>query len=416
MNFCTEQAIDKAAEKLGMDPLEIRLKNHIRTGDPVRTFNAMYEELGLPVPNLFLSSCGLSECIKKGAEVIGWKEKWKGWAQPVEANGPKRRGLGMAVANHECGLSFLGAPCVTVMINRDGTAQLLTNAGRMGQGLETTQTQIAAEELGLRFESINGKYDDTDACPWGICTYASVGAHQVGRVTQAAAADAKRQLCEFASKQLGAKPEELDIKDGIIHIKHQPEKGIRICDLFSPEFFSAPTIVGTAALNLDKSLFAQPLMAHFVEVEVDIETGRIKILKYVAVHDSGKIINPEVTENQVHGGVFQGCGLALVEDLVFDERSGAVLNPNYVDYKILRALDMPDPEVIFEEVIDPVGPFGVKGLGEAPANPTVAAVAQAIHNAIGVRFNRVPITGEMVLKALRGGATEYGYDSSKGVG
>ena len=203
----------------------------------------------------------------------------------------------------------------------------------------------------------------------------------------------------------------MDIKDGIIHIKEQPNKGIHISDLFFADIFSPPTIVGSAALNIDKSLFAEPFMAHFVEVEVDIETGKIKVLRYVAAHDSGKVINPEVTENQVYGGAFQGCGLALVEDLVFDERSGAVLNPNYVDYKILRALDLPDPEVIFEEVIDPVGPFGVKGLGEAPLNPTIAAVVQAIHNAIGVRFNKVPVTGDMVLKALKSKVTEYGYDT-----
>ena len=126
-----------------------------------------------------------------------------------------------------------------------------------------------------------------------------------------------------------------------------------------------------------------------------------KILKYVAVHDSGKIINPEVCENQVSGGIIQGCGFALCESLIFDDNTGEVLNSNLVDYKIFQALDIPDPEIIFVEVIDPVGAFGVKGIGEGTICPVPAALAQAIYNAIGIRFNEVPITPEKVLKALK---------------
>ena len=142
-------------------------------------------------------------------------------------------------------------------------------------------------------------------------------------------------------------------------------------------------------------------MAHFVEVEVDTDSGKVRILRYVAIHDSGRIINPSVVENQVVSGVMQGCGFALCESLIFDDNTGQILNPNMVDYKILRGLDMPDPEIRVVEVIDPVGAFGIKGIGEATTCPVPAAVAQAIYNATGVRFNNVPITPEKVLKAIK---------------
>lgn len=408
MNFCMEQLIDKAAVKLGMDPLEIRLKNHIQTGEPLRYQIPAYRAFGLPPPKMTLSSCGLDRCIVKGAEAVGWKEKWKGWGNPVAVNGPKRVGLGMAVASHCCGALFLGCPSVVVKINQDASVQLLTGVGRMGQGADTTQAQIAAEELGIPFESFTGTHGDTETCPWSPPTVGSVSAHTMGLVTRAAAADVKRQICELASKQLGAKPEDLDIKNGIIYVKQQPEKSITVSQIVSrrvPEYVAQPSLIGSAWGNLPQSPIAKMFMAHFVEVEVDTDTGEIKILKYVAVHDSGKIINPEVCENQVSGGVALGSGFGLIENLIFDDQTGMVLNPNFLDYKIFTAQDLPDPEIQFVEVIDPVGAFGIKAIGEGTACPCTPAIAQAIHNAIGINFNTVPITPDKVLRALKSKST-----------
>ena len=212
-------------------------------------------------------------------------------------------------------------------------------------------------------------------------------------------------------------------------MKAQPEKGITITDMVSqnmfslatyagssladaadiisrikPEYLPAPSIVGRASKNVPPSPTALFFMAHFVEVEVDTDTGDVKILRYVAVHDSGRIVNPEVAENQVAGGIRVGCGLGLSETLIFDEETGKVLNPNWLDYKVLTALDMPDPEIAFVEVIDPVGPFGAKGLGEGPAIPSAPALAQAIHNAVGVRINP-PITADKIIRALKSKTT-----------
>lgn len=403
VGFCMEQLIDKAAEELGIDPLEIRLKNHIRAGDPLHSYSDVYNMFGVPIPALSLSSCGLEECIKKGAEAIGWRERWQGWGKPAEINGTKRRGLGMAVACHICGEMWLGCSSVIVEINHDGSIHLLTGVACMGQGVETTQAQIAAEELGVSIESIVGTHGDTETCPWCVPTVASISAHHTGLATQAAAADAKRQLCELASRDLGVPPNDLDIKNGIIYVLKEPDKGIPINIVtakFLPEFLAPPAIIGRAWSNVPLSPIAKMFMAHFVEVEVDTDTGEVEIVRYVAVHDSGKIINPQVCDNQVAGGVLLGCGFGLVEDLIFDDRTGRILNPNYMDYKILTALDIPDPEISYVEVIDPVGAFGIKGIGEGPPIPPPAAIAQAIHNAIGIRLD-APITPEKILRALK---------------
>ncbi len=413
VGFAMEQLIDAAAEKLGMDPIEIRLKNHIRAGDPLR----MKVLLRFPVRDAtatvstadlqkrVLSSCALDECIRVGAKLIEWDKKWKGWRQPSFVDGPRRRGVGMSVGQTVCSIASLGAPGAIVRINQDGSVYLLTGAGRPGQGIETTQAQIAAEELGVPVESIVGLHGDTDACPWSMPIYGDLGAHQLGLATRAAAADAKRQLCEVASTMLGAPVDKLDIKGGMIHVKGRPETGVPITSVTGaiapPASVAPPTIIGRGWESPPQSPVAASFMAHFAEVEVDTETGAIRVLRYVAVHDSGRIINPSVCENQVAGGVIQGLGLALTESLVFDEETGEVLNPNFVDYKIPRALDVPDVESAFVEVPDPVGPFGIKGLGEATVDCAPAAIAQAILNATGLTFNHVPITPEKLLKAWK---------------
>ena len=175
----------------------------------------------------------------------------------------------------------------------------------------------------------------------------------------------------------------------------------------TPELESPPNIVGQAWKDVPATPVAKMFMAHFAEVEVDTETGEIKILKVAAVHDSGRIINPEVCENQVSGGVILGYGFAVTEELIFDEKTGVVLNSNYTDYKIPTALDTMPIAISFADVIDPVGPFGAKGIGEGAACPVAPAIAQAIYNAIGIRFTELPITPEKVLKALKEGKREY---------
>jgi xanthine dehydrogenase molybdenum-binding subunit len=408
MTFCTEPLIDKAAAELGMDPLEIRLKNHIVAGDPIHSQKNIYKRFNVPFPGEHLTSGGMDQCIQKGAAAFGWKDKWRGFGKPTSVNGNKIRAVGMACACHICGGRHLGGPSVIVKINHDGSINLLTGVGRMGQGVETTQAQIAAEELGVPLESITGTHGDSDVCPWSPSSVGSVNAHQTGMATKAAARDAKEQILLLASRAMGVPPGKLDIKEGWIHVKAKPEQRIAFSEMtrkVHPEWLTPPYIIGRAAWNLPVGKIAKMFMTHFVEIELDAETGVTKLLKIVAVHDSGRIINPSICENQVSGGALIGSGFALTEDLVLDAKTGRVLNPNFADYKILNALDAPPMDISFADVVDPVGPFGIKSIGEGATCPTPSAIGQAMYNAIGVRLN-APFTPERVLEAIKEQRTE----------
>ena len=385
-NFTTtlgrEQIVDMALEKLGLDPLEFRMKNHIRATD-------------VPPPT---TSEAWDDCIRKGAEAIGWKEKWKGFGKPYEVKGSKRRAVGMAVSMHLSGITALPVSAV-VIIDRDGKARLLLGFQDLGTNMTTTMAQIVAEALGFRLEDVVVEDRDTDYLPYAPMTGASITAYIGGSVAKVAALDAKRKLLDYAAKLLKVKPEELDIKDSRVYVKERPEVGMKVEEVTSSPL--APIIIGAAPFHdLPITPPAITCIAAFADVEVDVETGEVKILKLVQVNDMGQPINPEVCENQMGGGMHMSAGAALLEELVHDPNDGRVLNPSLLDYKEMTALDFPTPVTLIAENIDPAGPFGAKGLGEAPANCAHAAIAAAIYNAIGVRINEFPITPDKILKAL----------------
>lgn len=404
VGYAIEVVIDMVAEKLGMDPVKFRLKNHFQTGDVLHTsqeymFQKFMFDRDIPVR---LTSSGLAECLTKGAEAIGWKDKWQGWGKPVAVDGTRRRGIGVAISTHISGLAFFGFNGAIVKINSDGSVHFVTGVGRSGQGADTTQAQIVAEVLGISLEDIVVTTGDTDISPPTMATVGSTSMHMVSRATKRAAEDAKLQVLNLASKRLGVAPEELDIKNRKIFVKKEPERGIMLKALLSQplqEHLCAPVIVGSSSEGFPYDQSGKMMMAHFAEVEVDTKTGKVKVLKYVAAHDSGTIVNPAICENQVHGGVFLGCGLGLSENLIFDKSTGMILNPNFIDYKVLKALDLPDPEVIFEEVYDDAGAFGAKGIGEGTSCGCCPALANAVYNAIGVRIDP-PLHPEKILRAL----------------
>ncbi|MFC2013337.1 xanthine dehydrogenase family protein molybdopterin-binding subunit [Chloroflexota bacterium] len=404
LGYAVEVAFDMVAEKLGTDPVEFRLKNHFRTGDVLPTsqeymFQKFMFNRDIPVT---LSSSGLSECIKSGAEAIGWKGKWKGWGKPVAVDGVKKRGIGLAIATHISGLAFFGFNGAMVRVNSDGSVNFVTGVGRFGQGADTTQAQVVAEVLGISLDDIMVNAGDTDVCPPAMASVGSTSMHMVSRATQRAAENAKRQILELAGKRLEAAPEDLDIKDRKIFVKKELGKSIGLKELLSQplqEHLCAPTIVGSSSEGFPYDKGGKMMMAHFADVEVDTETGKVTVLKYVAVHDSGILVNPAICENQVYGGVYAGVGLGLTENLQFDKDTGMILNPNFIDYKVIKALDMPDPEVIFEEVYDDAGAFGAKGIGEGTTCSCCPALANAVYNAIGFRIDP-PMHPEQVLRAL----------------
>jgi xanthine dehydrogenase molybdenum-binding subunit len=411
-----ERLLDMAAVRLDLDPLEFRLKNHIRTGDLLKAIHADYAESGhdcqTPAewkdkwPRLFhLTSEALHECLIEGAERFGWKKKWQGWGKPCEVAGPRRRAVGVATGIHCNGVEDEGNTSAIVRVHEDGSVTLCCSMGRQGQGSETTQAQIAAETLGISLDQIEVEAGDTEVSPWSHGSIASNTAHRIGFATKAAGEDARRQILEIAARHyIKGEPEQLDIRNGVIYHKERPKQTMSLGELMSrlqPDSLAPPRIIGRPTEDMPPSTtLSRHFAAHFVEVEVDTETGQIKLLDYVATQDSGTALNPKVLENQVIGGAICGAGFALVESLVFDEQTGKIMNPNFLDYKVLRAPDFPaQPKVILCESNDPIGPYGAKGGGEAPIAASVPAISQAVYNAIGIWLD-VPMTPEKVLRGL----------------
>jgi xanthine dehydrogenase molybdenum-binding subunit len=382
--YAIDIQMDEAAVKLGMDPAELKLKNAVREGDIAPS--------GHP-----LIGHGLEDCIRRGMEEVGWMAL----RQRARDSGVMRRGWGMGCEMHGSsaypGIKEQGN--AIVKMNEDGTVVLLTGTAGLGTGAHTALAQIVAEELGLRFEAVAVTHGDTDVVPWDIGAFASHTTYMGGKAAQMAAAEIKRQLFERAAGLLDAAPEDLESADGVIHVRGS-ERSISIRDAVAPrKGIPAAQFVGSATYHPTKSY---SFAAHFVEVEVDIETGQIRVLQVVPVHEIGKVIHPVAAAGQIEGGIQQGIGHTLYEDYQIDLKTGRSLNANFVDYKMPLSMDMPPIRtVILETAPDPGGPFGAKGVGEDPIVAIGPAIANAVFDAIGVRFRHYPIRPEQVLQALR---------------
>ncbi|MGE3831637.1 MAG: xanthine dehydrogenase family protein molybdopterin-binding subunit [Parvibaculaceae bacterium] len=426
LGAAVERLADMLAEKVGMDPIAFRLKNQIRAGEELRMQHSkanMKKSMeqyvaSIPAdqrenwPKLFhLSSGDTSEILRRGAEKFAWSKRFRGWGKPNFVCDAIRRGVGVGTGAHVCGVEFEGATSAVVRINPDGSIKVHCSVGRQGQGSETTQSQVAAEALGVPYSLVEIETGDTDSCPWSHGSLASNTMYRVGWATRAAAMDARRQLLEIAAREFynDAAPSELDIIDGIIQLKRPGGSNLRVSisevmnTLRSDTLGQTSSITGRPSVPMPPATtFARHFAAHFAEVEVDIETGEIKITDYLATQDSGTVVNPQILKNQAIGGAICGAGFAIYEYLVFDEMTGAIKNANLLDYKLLRAADFPaNAEVLFVESYDPVGPFGARGAGEAPIAAAISAISQAVYNAIGVRVD-LPMTPERVVRALGG--------------
>ena len=387
MNFAQESMLDMIADKLGVDPVEFRLKNYRGLGeiDPVYVDE--------------IRSDGMKDCLIKGAEKISWQEK----RAKKAPEGTKRRGVGMSCLLHGSGARF-GLPdpaSATVMLNSDGSVNLLTAAADDGQGNKTVLAQIAAEELCIELGQITVSDTDTDTTPLDGGTHGSRQTYCGGIAVQKAAAEAKKALLQFASQYLKVDEDKLEIKDGVVHNVENTDTNIRVSDLLTNmeigDFSVCKQIIGSASGVAPTT--PPTFGANFAEVEVDTETGEVQVLKLVGAFDVGKAINPAHVEGQIVGGELMGVGYALTEGLITED--GKILNDNFTDYRILRACDAPDIDVIIVESNEPTGAFGAKGVGESTMVGTASAIANAIYNATGVRIKELPITQEKVLEGLR---------------
>lgn len=420
-----ERCADMLAEKVGMDPVAFRIKNQIVAGDPLRMRHAQHNMKGdmadylarVPEdkrsnwPELFhLSSGGTRVCLENGAEAFGWAGRWKGWDTPAGRDGPLRRGVGVGTGAHVCGVEFEGQSNAMVRINPDGSVKVHVSVGRQGQGSETTQCQVAAEELGVPVDMVEIETGDTDSAPWNHGSLASSTMFRSGWATRAAAKDARRQLLALAAREFFDRIDaaELEITVGVIHARSAELSNRRVTirevlnEIRGDTLGQTNSITGRVDEPMPPSTaFARQFGVQFAEVEVDMETGQIRLTDFLAVQDSGTVMNPQVLKNQVVGGAICGAGFALYEHLVFDPDTGRIRNANLLDYKLLRCADFPHKaRVLFEEMPDPVGPFGARGAGESPIAAGISAVCQAVRNATGVWID-MPMTPERVVRALK---------------
>ncbi|MDP6307356.1 MAG: xanthine dehydrogenase family protein molybdopterin-binding subunit [SAR324 cluster bacterium] len=391
-SFYVESAMDMLAEKLGMDPIQFRIHN---SNQPNTT-----TEQGLKI-----TSCGLEDCLKALAERAETKLE-----QPEKEHLKRGRGVGGTLNVGGGARIYRSDGCgATVKVDDFGHVSLITGSTEIGQGSETVLAQMVAEIMGVDVCDVRVINSDTDVKMWDVGVHASRTTFIAGKAACLAAKEALNQIFETASEMLGPPPDLLKAENGqiiapdgksvslskVVRSRHFRSDGKMV---HGQAFYDPPTEL------VDKESYhgnispAYGFGMQMADVEVDTETGQVKVLKLVCAKDIGRAINPMAVEGQIEGGAQMGLGYALSEEVVVKE--GKVMNPNFVDYRLFTSADMPEIENILIESNDPEGPFGAKGVGEMGSSCVAAAVTNAIYDAVGVRLTQAPMTPERVLAAL----------------
>ncbi|HLX58582.1 MAG TPA: molybdopterin cofactor-binding domain-containing protein, partial [Ktedonobacteraceae bacterium] len=389
--FALECHIDEVAKQLGMDALEFRRKNWIKEGDENPLAKALGE--GKEGYDQVIQSCGLPQCLQIVEERLSWKEK-----RGKGGTGRYRRGVGAAIAMHGTAIAGLDMAGASIKLNDDGSFNLLVGATDIGTGSDTVIAQIAAEVLGVRVEDIIMHSSDTDFTPFDTGAYASSTTYISGGAAKKAAEQVRAQILEVAGQMLKANPETLTIKNRVIMAPAGDTVTISQVALHSLHVENQQQIMATASWMSYES--PPPFAAQGAEVEVDTETGMVRVLRAVSAVDAGRVINPITAEGQIEGGATQALGYGVCEEMVYDQ-NGALLTTNLSDYRIFSAPDMPKMETYIVETSDPFGPFGAKAIAEIPIDGMAPAVANAVADALGVRVHQIPLTPERVLRAIR---------------
>ncbi|KUO77347.1 MAG: aldehyde oxidase [Desulfosporosinus sp. BRH_c37] len=381
--FALESTVNKLAAELGMDPTEVRLKNISKEGE---TF--------LTGQGVLLGSSSLDRCIEKGKELIGWKDKF-----PCRKMGNNKvRAVGMAITMQGSGIANIGTASVELRLNDDGYFTLLAGATDMGTGCDTILTQMAAEILDVPMENIVFNAGDTDTSPYDPGSYASSTTYVAGTAIVKAAEELKQKILEQGAKFLGVSTQ--DVEMGGLAVRTFRGEEISLAKL------AELTVLGTGKLQLVSSathgseISPPPYVAGFAEVEVDQETGKVELIDYVAVVDCGTMINPNLARIQAEGGIAQGIGMALYEEVNYTEL-GKMATNSFMQYKIPCRKDVGKVRIAFEESFEPSGPFGAKSIGEVVANTPPPAIVHAVCNAVGVRINHLPVTPEKVFLEMQ---------------
>lgn len=398
IHFAIEQNLDMVAIQMGMDPVEFRKINALKDG-------------GHTVTGQQIFNVGITKCIEAVENDIEWDKKSLG------SSPNKVRGKGIACMYKAPSMPNNVASSAIIKLNEDGTANLMVTAMDIGQGSDTVLTQIAAEVLTIPVEKISVITGDTDVTPYEWQTVASRITYCCGNAVKKAAEDAKEQLIKLSSIGLGLPPEDLELRDGYVCSKIYPGRKLSIASLalglempdgsgvhgpiIGRGSFIPPNVRNTdkETGQGDKPVAYWTFGAQGVEIEVDMETGQIEVIKIAAAYDAGKAINPQLCRGQIEGGIVQGIGSALLEQQIMHE--GKVLNHNFVDYKIPAVRDVPKMTIRLIEVPEETGPYGARGVGEPCMVPTAPAIANAIYDATGIRINSLPLSAEKVFDAIK---------------
>ncbi|MBN2563307.1 MAG: molybdopterin-dependent oxidoreductase [Phycisphaerae bacterium] len=420
--FALESQVDQLAAELGMDPLSLRLKNANQPGETTGQ-------------GMVLTTCGLAECLEAAARNAGWESKRRtlsaisdrdsrpvatattanGRSQVVNRQPSVVRGIGMASLFHVGGGAkiYRSDGCGTILKMDDfGGVTVLTGSSEIGQGSETVIAQIVAQELGLPMKNIRVVNNDTDLTPWDVGVHASRTTFIAGNSALRAARAARRKLLDAAAARLKRPPEDLDVRDGNVVERSSGEpvesigriiRGLHFGraknDLIMTTDFYEPPSTAPDEKHMGNISPCYAFGTHVAEVEVDLDTGVVKVIRITAAHDVGRVINRLGIEGQVEGGIAQGIGYCLTEEVKVE--GGRVLNASFTDYKVLTATDLPELSVSFVETDDPAGPHGAKGIGESPLIPVAPAIANAVYHATGVRVTELPLTPERMLSKLK---------------
>ncbi len=399
--YVTATLMDKMAELVGMNPIEFRLKNAQEDGE-------------VTPQGSVLAQCNLGECIEVAAEKTDFLTKHAAYVEEREKPGRYKKGIGIATSFHNAGGAKIHRSdgCGTIIMLDDyARATVITGASEIGQGIDAVLSQIVAEELGIPTTNVTIVNNDSATGPWDVGVHASRTTFIAGNSAKRAARKARDRILEVASKQSNVKPEEMDLRGG--HVV-QANNGVSIIKtdsllrkmhfagedaelVITTDYYEPPSEPeGDNHVGDMSAAYAHG--AYVAEVEVDTYTGNVKLSKMTVAQDVGRVINELGIEGQIEGGIAFGVGYGLSEDLIIED--GIVKNPSFRDYKLVTAPEMPEVECHFIENAEPEGPYGAKGISELPTIIPAPAIANAVYNAIGVRFNNPPITPEKVVKAL----------------
>ena len=380
--FALESSVNELAESLGIDPTQIREKNMLREG---MKMPAYYGETA--------NACALDRCMARCRELFGWEEKY-----PVREMGDgKVRTAGVAMAMQGSCISNVDVGSATVKLADDGTFNLIIGAADMGTGCDTILAQMVAECMDCSVDDVAVFGADTDASPYDSGSYASSTTYVTGKAVELACEELKKKLCAIAAGMLGCEPEETVFEDGCVR-KINTDERVTLAQI-SVKDQVANDIAAVATASHSSPVSPPPYMVGMVEIELDRYTGEVKILDYVAVVDCGIAINPALARIQAEGGIVQGIGHTLFENITYDE-TGKPVESNFMQYKIPTRLDMGHLRVEFENSYEPTGPFGTKSIGEIVINTPAPAIAHAIYRATGVWHRELPITPEKILMSM----------------